>query len=113
LDTWNGQTTLTRERNTTAGSLRVDETGLLTRGIEHLSRDKLLRHTSCGRGLLHTDLVSCLDASFQLALSNILPLCQSDIEWLAIDHTLVHLSDGFGGLIRVVEADEAEALALT
>jgi len=62
---------------------------------------------------LHADLVTGLDASLELALADILALSESDVERLAVDHLLVELGNSLGSLIRVAEADETEALALT
>ncbi|KAK8919492.1 hypothetical protein VCV18_008318 [Metarhizium anisopliae] len=73
----------------------------------------LLRHTGRGSSLLHTQLVASLDTGLELALANILALSQSNIQGLAVDHALVHLSNSLGGIIRIAEADETKALALT
>lgn len=107
--TLNGETTLGEGNATTARG--GHETGLLASVVDR-SLHVLLGHTSLGSGLLHAELVASLDAGLELALADILALGKSDIEGLAIDHALVHLSDGLGGVIGVAEADEAEALAL-
>ena len=72
-----------------------------------------LGHTGSGSGLLLTDGVASLDGSLELAAADILALSESNVERLGVDHTLVHLGDGLGGLIGAAEADETEALALT
>jgi len=57
-------------------------------------------------------LVAGLDASLELALADILALGEGNVQWLVVDHPLVHVSDGLGSLLGVVEADESESLAL-
>lgn len=57
--------------------------------------------------------VASLDARFELAPANILALSKGNVQRLAVDHSLVHLSDSLGGFIRAAEADETETLALS
>src|SRR5579862_3148247 len=47
-----------------------------------------------------------------LTLSYILPLSESNIQRLSIDHPLIHLGNRFSSLIRIAEAHEAKTLAL-
>ncbi|GKT65979.1 hypothetical protein ColTof4_03266 [Colletotrichum tofieldiae] len=91
----------------------LGEDGLLAGSVEDRGLHVLLGHTGGSGGLLHAELVASLDASLELALANVLPLGKGDVEGLAVDHALVHLGDGLGGIVGVAEADEAKALALT
>ena len=45
----------------------------------------------------------------ELSLAFLLALSERDVEWLAGEHSVVHLDDRFGRVVRLLEADEAEA----
>lgn len=107
LSTGHGHADLVRHATTSSAG----EASLLARGVEDWWLHEVARHTGSG-SLLHSDLVASLDASLKLVLSHILALSQSDVQGLAVDHALVHVGDGLGGIVRVAEAHETEALAL-
>lgn len=108
LDTAHANTGLREGHTTTALG---HEAGLLS--VENGGLHVLLGHTGGGGSLLHAQLVASLNAGFELALADILALSKSNVQGLAVDHTLVHLGDSLGGIVGVAEADETEALALT
>ncbi|ROV94110.1 hypothetical protein VPNG_09340 [Cytospora leucostoma] len=87
------------------------EATLLARSVEDRRLHEVTRHTGSG-GLLHPNLVAGLNASLELVLTHILALSESDVQGLAVDHPLVHVGNGLGGIVRVAEAHETEALAL-
>ncbi len=87
--------------------------GLTVGTEEHLGLHELWRHASGSSLLLHTVLVASLDASFKLALADVLALGKSDIERLVVDHLLIKLGDSLGSLVGVAEANETEAFALS
>lgn len=113
-----GTTTLGRDAHSSLSEGHATAAGgghkarLLTGSIVNWLLHKLLRNTSLGGSLLHAELVAGLDAGLELALANILALSESDVEGLVVNHALVHLGDGLGGIVGVAEADETEALAL-
>jgi hypothetical protein len=66
-----------------------------------------------GGGLLHPDLVALSDLALKLLTTDFAALSEGDIERLAADHLVVHLSDSLGGLVGRGEADETKALGGT
>lgn len=78
---------------------------IATGGLE-LIDDGISRHGSHASDALHV-LVG------EVGLALFFSLSESYVEGLRADDTTVHLSHGFGGLLRRGEADKAEALRAT
>jgi hypothetical protein len=103
-DVWNPlhSHTALREGHS-ASTTRGHEAGL-SRSIEDRRLHELLGYTGGGGSLLHAELVTGLDAGLELALPDILALGKSDIERLVVEHALVYLGSGLGGVVGVAEA---------
>jgi hypothetical protein len=103
---------LRSKSHSTLASVAREET-LLARSIEDSGLHVRLRHSSGSGSLLLSDGVTSLDACFELTLADILALGESNVKRLAVDHSLVHLSDSLGSFVGAREANETETLALS
>ena len=105
--TWWDHARLTVTHHTTSTRRRE----VAARRVVHRTVHVTTRDASSS-SLLHADLVALCDLTLQLLPTNLTALGEGDVERLGANHLVVHLCNGFGGLLRIGVADETETLGV-